>query len=425
MNPDFLPDSFCSIPWSSIEINNLGYYRVCCISNNVETNNGIVKDKNGLPMHVLTHTIEDALNSSLHHSIRESQLRGEKHKNCTTCWGRDNAMSKGLRSTRRTWYATALSPLLSEPVPEWKDAISDNDIWKKPLISLDLKLGNLCNLTCAHCDSINSSQWVEPFMEFSGNTGVNVADLVRVEFVKKPNGRFVIDETNWHQDPKWHEQFKRIAPSLRHIYVTGGEPMLVPFHGEMLEYLVDTGLSENIVLEYDTNLTAINPKISKQFEKFRKVNMRVSLDGIKDIYEYVRFPGSWKTIEKNVLENKDKILSITACLMPYNAWQVPEYEEWAKSENLKSLWRYIVVPNQLNLNMFPIKMREDIIKLYDSHKHIPHIASAMKYLENAIHIPGNDEVIQKFIKWSNFLDNHRSMSWKVLCPELASHLKDY
>ena len=425
MKKDIFPDSFCSIPWSSIEINNLGYYRVCCISNNIETNNGIVKDQNGNAMHVLTHTVEDALDSALHNSIRESQLQDEQHKNCTTCWARDKALSKNLQSTRRQWYAKVLSQSLIEPVPQWDDVVANPDIWKNPLISLDLKLGNLCNLTCAQCDPSNSSQWVEPYMEFTGETGITIADLPRVEFVKKPNGRFVIDETNWHQDPRWHEQFKRIAPNLRHIYITGGEPMLVPFHSEMLEYLVETGLSENIVMEYDTNLTAINPKISKQFEKFKKIDMRVSLDGMHEVYEYIRFPGDWKSVYKNIKENKSSITAITACLMPYNAWQVPEYEAWAKSENLISAWRYIVVPRHLNLNMFPIKMREELIELYDMHNHIPQIASAMKHLQNSLHNPENVDYIKKFIKWSAFLDNHRDKSWKKLCPELAGHLKDY
>jgi len=425
MNKEIFPDWFCAIPWSSIVINPLGYYRVCCISNNIETNNGIVKDANGNPMHVLTHSVEDALNSALHNSIRESQLQGEQHKNCTTCWSRDNALSKNLQSTRRKWYTKILSQEFIEPVPQWKDVNSNTDIWKKPLISLDLKLGNLCNLTCSHCDPSNSSQWVEPYMEFTGETGINIGNLPRVEFVKKPNGRFVIDETSWHQDPRWHAQFKKIAPNLRHIYVTGGEPMLVPFHSEMLEYLVETGLSKNIVMEYDTNLTAINPKISKQFEKFKKIDMRVSLDGINEVYEYIRFPGDWKSVYKNILENKSSITAITGCLMPYNAWQVPDYEAWAKSENLVSSWRYIVAPRHLNLDVFPIKMREELIELYDNHKDVPHIASAMKHLINNLHIPEEPEFIKKFIKWSNFLDNHRSMSWKTLCPELTNYLKDY
>lgn len=425
MDENIFPGHFCSIPWSSIEINNLGYYRVCCISNNIDTNNGIVKDSNGKPMHVLTHTVEDALDSALHNSIRQSQLNNEKHKNCNTCWSKDRALSKELQSSRRQWYLKALSPLLTEPVPQWKDVLEDTNIWKKPLISLDLKLGNLCNLTCAQCDPINSSQWVEPYMEFTGNTGVNVGNLSRVEFTKKSNGRFVIDETNWHQDPRWHEQFKKIAPGLRHIYITGGEPMLVPFHNEMLEYLVETGLSNNIVMEYDTNLTAINPKIAKQFGKFKEIQMRVSLDGMTDVYEYIRFPGDWKTVEKNITENKHLILNLTACLMPYNAWQVPIYEEWAESIGVKSAWRYIVVPKHLDLNMFPISMREDLIDLYSKHSSIPHIASASKHLLNNLHLPENPEAIKKFINWSNFLDGHRSKSWKELCPELANHLKDY
>jgi hypothetical protein len=423
-----IPKTFCTIPWSSIEINNLGYFRVCCVSNSVDDNQGIGKNKDGQWMHVLKDDILDSLNSDLHKSIRNAQLKNEYHSNCKTCQLRDQVSDEEKMSRgRRLFHSIELNNLTGNKFPSWDDVQKDQDLWKKGPVSLDLKLGNLCNLMCAHCDPINSSQWVDlwadAYSEIDNGASQKVGDLPRINFSKKSNGRFEIKETQWVQDIRWHEQFKKISRQLVHIYVTGGEPMLVPWHDEMLDYLIVEGLSQRIVLEYDSNFTAINDLLIQKFKNFKSVIMRVSIDGIEDTYEWIRWPGKWQKVQQNILQNKSMIKEVTGCLMPYNAWNLIDSEKWVILNNLKSTWRFIMTPSHLNLRVFPKEMKKELIDIYRSFP-TPECKKAANYLEQSFGEEDENEIL-KFIKWADFLSSNRKKDWKILFPDLARNLKDY
>lgn len=424
MNTNLLPDFFCSVPWSSIEINNLGYFRVCCVSNSIDDNQGIGQDVDGKWMHVLEHDILESLNSDLHQSIRQHQLQGKFHSNCKTCWLRDKSGSdKKTSQGRRIFHSSELNKLTGNKFPTWSDVQNDNELWRKGPISLDLKLGNLCNLACAHCDPINSSQWVDLYAEFRNSTSQQVAKLPVINFKEKSNGRLHIEETNWVEDERWHRQFELISKQLVHIYVTGGEPMLVPWHAEMLDYLIQENLSDNIVLEYDSNFTTINKNLLEKFSKFKSVLIRVSIDGIEDTYEWIRWPGNWERVKKNIIDNRVIIKEITGCIMPYNAWNVPDSENWILQNNFKSMWRFVTTPHHLNLRFFPLAMKQELIEIYRKMS-TPECKKAANYIEQSIG-EEDDKEIRKFIKWADFLSSKRKKDWRILFPDLYRNLKNY
>lgn len=417
-----LPSHFCTIPWSSIEIDNLGYYRVCCVSNSKKNNNGLGKNENGEWKHVLKDNIMESLDSDIHREIRNAQLAGEHHSNCSTCWIRDAAsVDKNMSKGRRIWHSVYINHKTGNTFPVWEDVQKDPDLWRKGPVSLDLKLGNLCNLACAHCDPINSSQWVDIWANAS-IPAIKGKDNVLVNFQKKSNNKFKIQETNWMNDPRWESQFKILAPQLTHIYITGGEPMLVPWHLRMLEYLTNTGLSNNIVLEYDTNMTVINNKIVNYFEQFKEVDFRASIDGMEETYNWVRYPGNWNTVSSNILKYKKFLSTVTGCAMPYNAWNVVDVEKWAANNGVNSAWRFINSPSHLNLQFFPKLMKEELISLYNTYKN-PETKKCAKYLEQSMGLENQGEV-KKFIEWADILSTHRGVDWRTQFPRLAYHLRD-
>ena len=42
-------------------------------------------------------------------------------------------------------------------------------------------------------------------------------------------------EVRWWETDTWWSKFEELIPTLQHIYITGGEPMIVPAHDEMLD----------------------------------------------------------------------------------------------------------------------------------------------------------------------------------------------
>ena len=54
----------------------------------------------------------------------------------------------------------------------------------------------------------------------------------------------------------------------------------------------------NITLQIFTNLQLFNDRIVKLLEPFRYIDFILSIDGIGDTYEYIRYPGKWSRIEE-------------------------------------------------------------------------------------------------------------------------------
>jgi len=426
-------DNFCAIPWTSIEVNNLGYFRVCCISNNHAENSGLFKDEQGQWYNVLTHDIKDVLNSPHHRAIRATHASGEYHPNCNTCWERDRAtkITPSTSTGRRLFFSVGeLNRSVISPFPQYEETIANPDLWKQGITSLDLKLGNLCNSACVQCDPKNSNQMIEEYVEFHGTTVIE-DDPGAPEgnhFILKPNGRYELAGADWFETDTWWQQFTSIAGQLKHVYVTGGEPMVVPFHGRMLDYFIEHDLAKNITIEYDSNLTAINRRLVEKFSQFRKVFIRASMDGLEDTYEYIRYPSKWSVFSGNVDNNLGIIKAVTCCLMPYNAWQLPEIEAWVKQRRVNFTLRFIMTPGRLALANFPKEMKDSLIEFYSQYlpraREYPETIKALNYLKDCYDKHDPREV-RRFLNYSNFLTKKRNKDWKVLFPQLAKFFVDH
>ena len=88
----FSKETFCSIPWSTAEINPDGRYKVCAFTGaGSDENPNFYKDKTGRQINVLTHSIIEGMNTNLHKQIRIAQSKKERHPSCKVCWERDDA----------------------------------------------------------------------------------------------------------------------------------------------------------------------------------------------------------------------------------------------------------------------------------------------------------------------------------------------
>jgi MoaA/NifB/PqqE/SkfB family radical SAM enzyme len=133
-------DKFCVLPWVSLEASPIGTVRPCCLADDE-----IVNDNNE-KFSLMTADFADIQNSQHMRTLREQFLAGEKPQTCRKCWNEERAgrTSKRMHTLDRMKHMGISN--------EWTaDA--------KPLMFLDLKLGNICNLKCRICGSWSSSQF--------------------------------------------------------------------------------------------------------------------------------------------------------------------------------------------------------------------------------------------------------------------------
>ena len=126
------------LPWVSLEATTVGTVRPCCLANDELVDNA------GNKFNLATANFNGIQNSDSMKKLRQEFIEGGQPQTCSKCW-REESVG---RTSKRMHTLDRLKHML--PAQDWTaDA--------KPLMFLDLKLGNICNLKCRICGSWSSS----------------------------------------------------------------------------------------------------------------------------------------------------------------------------------------------------------------------------------------------------------------------------
>lgn len=194
----------------------------------------------------------------------------------------------------------------------------------------DLKISNTCNLMCRMCSPRDSSIWYTTL---------------------KNNPQF-----DWHfqsfQNSKnsWHDTdlpfVKEQLYDAELVKFTGGEPMLVKHVKEVINYLIDIGVSENIELLMTTNATVpFTDYWETLIEKFKHITITCSIDAVGSRYEYIRAGADWQDVNNNVqhmllLSKKHKNFDVNAytTCTALNASNRDAIDLWVKDIGIKHFY---------------------------------------------------------------------------------------
>ena len=149
---------------------------------------------------------------------------------------------------------------------------------------LDLSWSNKCNLQCKMCTPSASDQLVKEF-----------------KFINNSNNR-----SEWDYKDRWnYDSISRVlklvqTDSLDQILVTGGEPLINNDFYAFCKELITSGLSRNVELSIHTNLTVTPSKWFDIWKEFKSMTIKISIDAVGEMYEYVRYPGKWSIVKDNI-----------------------------------------------------------------------------------------------------------------------------
>jgi radical SAM protein with 4Fe4S-binding SPASM domain len=252
--------SLCPLPWNGIFVNPDGKIKNCAISGQA------LGDIN-------QESIQDVINNDINQSIRQDMLNNVRHKRCNACYSvEDNASSSGVNASNRSWYK--------------KIALNHTDMTvfdstkNFNLTVLDLRWHNTCNCACVYCDPNFSSKW-----ESLVNTDQVAVNPNSIEQSKK----YIFDQ----------------LASVKHVYLAGGEPLLMKDNVELLKQLYV--VNPNVEIRINSNISVITGPVFKQLEKFKNVRWTISVDSNHDIFEYMRWPGKWHQFVSNALAIKELV----------------------------------------------------------------------------------------------------------------------
>lgn len=264
-------NSFCVLPWVSLEASPIGTVRPCCLADDE------IVDSDGEKFRLETANFQDIQNSDYMLQLRKAFLAGERPQTCRKCWMEERVG----RTSKRMHTLDRLKHMITDT--EWTEDA-------KPLMFLDLKLGNICNLKCRICGSWSSSQFAAE----------EVADAPPEE-KKKTFAYQMLRAGAWPQEnPQFWQQIDRVLGDIRYIEFTGGEPFMIREHFEMLQGIVDRGIADQVEIHYNTNGTQFPESAAEIWRHFRTVEIAVSIDDIGARFEYQRSNAVWSEVEANV-----------------------------------------------------------------------------------------------------------------------------
>lgn len=256
---------FCVAPWLSLNINQNGNIQPCCNNDTVFGN-------------ILKSNLEEVWNGDSIKNFRKYMIEQVPQKSCQSCYEKELSGQKSLREILN-------ENLLDDGFEFISDTNDDYSVNEFGFIHWDVKLGNKCNFKCRTCCPGSSSS-------------------IEFETYGKLSGLFDASTIS----------FDRIKPHLNkvnHLYFSGGEPLLIEEHYQILFLLIKLGKNKqsNFYLTYNTNFSTLTYKkfhIFDLWNLFKYVQIHISVDGVGERGELIRNGFKWDKFISNVNEFNEK-----------------------------------------------------------------------------------------------------------------------
>lgn len=346
MSKSGVPRGFCPLPWVHLSANTDTSLRVCCNTDH----GGHVRDANGQIVYLSeVGSVRDAMNQATYKDLRKSMLAGERPDFCRRCYTEED---HGARSVRQI-YVGHFSDVYKRAKSETKaDGSIDPEV-----TYVDFSLSNNCNLKCRMCNPHSSFALSQEFDQLGLEYSSSQAEKAH---------------RGWELDGNFGRIAREVVPHLKEMLTTGGEPFLSSAHYKILELCVESGRSQDIVLRYHSNLTLLPPRLIEIWKRFKQVELHVSLEGVGQVNDYVRYPARWDTIVRNleklsVVRGQMRLfVEIHTCLQAISWLRQWELVKWVSEMSRKfdglfpripyPIW--IDQPREMTLLALPPALRE-------------------------------------------------------------------
>ena len=363
-------------------------------------------------------SLREILSNNVLYKLRTSIKNQTFDPACINCQKKEDS---GGRS-RRTFFFD----VLYEHLPPSHYTVEETpDIY-----FLELNTSNLCNLKCRMCSGLISSAWIRD--------EISLADA-NLNLGRPRHGVFQLGKLGIDRLFSEPEIFR----NLKFLALRGGEPLYEETNLYLFEKLDDLGLTSQIHLDISTNGTLMSEKILKALDKFKNVDLYLSIEGVGPAYQYIRGGKNFtiERLEKNIflyhqIKNVNLIFTFTS--MVYNLGEINAFWHWyqkvRQSGDEVSMSNIVANPDYLSFHILSDDLKEKYLYEIDSGP-VPKgnyftgkrtlgdvgIESILEGLKkrNYFTLEKKQELQRAFKIFNNHLDNVREMPIKSYLPEIS------
>lgn len=330
-------------------------------------------------------TIDNIWNNPVLQPLRKLNLENKWDPGCGSCYSNEAAGFESFRTGTLKMFGKQLT--LSGPQ------------------RLDLMFDIGCNLACRTCNPYSSTYWQKHLADnnipFSAPSPESKADQM-IEILK------TLDLSN-----------------LELVVFCGGETLLGSGYWSVVKAIAELAprAQDKITLSFQTNGTQKIPeKYYNLIEKFHLLKLNISLDGIAQQFEYLRWPADWNQVTDNIFNLRETLpvnsmFLIEETISIFNLYYHDRLTAWAQ-ENFST--------NRLG----------------DTTNHTSHIANGIFSLNNITQeyyhalpndlkalIPNNWKEnpvqIKRMLEQILQFDQIRTQNWAEVFPEVSAFYSKY
>ena len=305
---------FCPMPWTGLMYNFDGTVKNCIRS---ADRMGNIKDT----------PIEDILLGSKNIAKQTNIINNKPATGCHTCYDLEHGKNGFEIISDRIIY---IREFKNTPLDTYRPNNFD-------LQTVDVRWSNLCNLACVYCGPEFSSKW-------ASELNVRIETPVDAQF----------------------DSFKKYifkhAQQLKHVYLAGGEPLLMKENLALLDEL-----DPEVNLRINTNLSRVDTGVFDAVCRFKNVHWIVSVETMEQEFEYIRFGGKWSDFldNLNTIKKLNHKISFNMLwfLLNYNTiFECVDYLKDLGFHNNSFVIGALLSPDYLNIRHLP----ENVLKLLKS-----------------------------------------------------------
>ncbi len=402
---------FCSLLFNHIYSEATGQWTPCCRSKPQFAN--------------ITRTVYDTtpmewFNSPEMNEYRKMTLNGEVPNVCIRCKNDEDAgiTSYRQRSNQKPWTEDVID--IAERFRKTGELTLD-----KRVLHVKMKVfGNYCNLKCFMCHPKNSSSRQSELIKMSKHYDYDF--LRKMEQEKDPSPS--IEKTVTFNEII--EETVKIAPYIATLEIIGGEPLMMKSHYDLLDRLIEEDEAKDMELFYVSNITRLQYQ-GKNFldyvNKFKQIRLVVSLDGIFEQVEWIRWGLNWdEFIENlNILKQYDNIkLSISftcSVLSVFQATEMYDYFMFEQKVHTDMDVNIVSSPKWLDPRHLPDDIKDKLIADMESHPRKNEFISIINALKQE-RDEGLFNIGMKYIRSLKDYRNSNKLNVSELFPEVGKYI---